>query len=316
MLEHYLFCKARARQPTTLSVLVDTNHPAFPKWRPLLYGMKKRSCKFCPGLTFWIDESEPDNSQTSLRDVGKSAYSMAFQSVVAGVPSTALADTGVSRCFMDINFTRQNNFVLRPTKTGVTLADGSYASMVHKTNPLVLRMGKHFSVQTFYAIDMRQEYDNILGNNWLTAHDAVLFVSEKVCVLRRHGTRYISRSVAAPQRKPTHSGPFINVDQVARLYRTSANVRAFQIAVRATPDDSPSRRSMVITCGWFFQQLRENEFKIKLAKCKFERSDVKFLGHIVGADGVKVDPDKISAIVHWPTSSTLQSSQTQTRSFF
>jgi hypothetical protein len=49
-----------------------------------------------------------------------------------------------------------------------------------------------------------------------------------------------------------------------------------------------------------FQKLRDNDFKIKLAKCEFEKSEVKFLGHIVGADGVKVDPDKIAAISQWP----------------
>ena len=45
-----------------------------------------------------------------------------------------------------------------------------------------------------------------------------------------------------------------------------------------------------------FDKLRENDFKIKLSKCEFEKTEVKFLGHVVGADGVKVDPDKVAAV--------------------
>mmetsp|Transcript_196 Transcript_196/g.504 ORF Transcript_196/g.504 Transcript_196/m.504 type:complete len:236 (-) Transcript_196:190-897(-) len=46
--------------------------------------------------------------------------------------------------------------------------------------------------------------------------------------------------------------------------------------------------------------LRENKFTIKLSKCEFEKPDVKFLGHIVGADGVKVDPAKTKVVTNWP----------------
>ncbi len=47
--------------------------------------------------------------------------------------------------------------------------------------------------------------------------------------------------------------------------------------------------------------LRSHKFQIKLSKCEFERSEVKFLGHIVGKDGVKVDSGKTAVIEQWPT---------------
>jgi len=47
--------------------------------------------------------------------------------------------------------------------------------------------------------------------------------------------------------------------------------------------------------------LRVNKFHIELKKCEFEQKGVKFLGHLVGADGVKVDPSKIAAIRDWKT---------------
>lgn len=38
----------------------------------------------------------------------------------------------------------------------------------------------------------------------------------------------------------------------------------------------------------------------KLKKCDFNKSELLYLGHIVGADGIKVDPAKISCIRDWP----------------
>jgi len=37
------------------------------------------------------------------------------------------------------------------------------------------------------------------------------------------------------------------------------------------------------------QILQNQDFRVKLSKCEFAKSEVKFLGHVVGADGIKVD---------------------------
>jgi len=47
--------------------------------------------------------------------------------------------------------------------------------------------------------------------------------------------------------------------------------------------------------------LRKERLYAKLSKCEFLKSAVKFLGHIVGRDGVKVDPDKVAVIQRWAT---------------
>ena len=45
------------------------------------------------------------------------------------------------------------------------------------------------------------------------------------------------------------------------------------------------------------QILRENQLFAKLIKCDFWLKEVSFLGHIVSADGIRVDPAKIEAVV-------------------
>ena len=47
------------------------------------------------------------------------------------------------------------------------------------------------------------------------------------------------------------------------------------------------------------QTLRENQLFAKLTKCDFWLKDMSFLGHIISAEGIRVDPVKIEAIVNW-----------------
>ena len=47
------------------------------------------------------------------------------------------------------------------------------------------------------------------------------------------------------------------------------------------------------------QILRENQLYAKFSKCQFWLDSVSFLGHVISAEGVSVDPQKIEAIVNW-----------------
>ncbi len=44
------------------------------------------------------------------------------------------------------------------------------------------------------------------------------------------------------------------------------------------------------------QLLREHKLYANLAKCKFVQPELQFLGHIVGAQGLCVDPKKVSIV--------------------
>ncbi|KAK5842830.1 hypothetical protein PVK06_005235 [Gossypium arboreum] len=47
------------------------------------------------------------------------------------------------------------------------------------------------------------------------------------------------------------------------------------------------------------QVLREKQLYAKFSKCEFWLKEVTFLGHVVSAEGIKVDPRKIEAILEW-----------------
>ncbi|KAG8490124.1 hypothetical protein CXB51_015779 [Gossypium anomalum] len=47
------------------------------------------------------------------------------------------------------------------------------------------------------------------------------------------------------------------------------------------------------------QTLRDKQFYAKFSKSEFWLREVRFLGHIVSGDGIRVDPSKISTIIDW-----------------
>ena len=58
--------------------------------------------------------------------------------------------------------------------------------------------------------------------------------------------------------------------------------------------------------------LESESLYAKESKCEFGMTELLYLGHIISADGVRVDPEKIRAIVDWPTPTNL----TQFKGFF
>ncbi|GJW18242.1 retrotransposon protein, putative, ty3-gypsy subclass [Tanacetum coccineum] len=53
--------------------------------------------------------------------------------------------------------------------------------------------------------------------------------------------------------------------------------------------------------------LRQKKLYAKFSKCEFWLQQVAFLGHIVSADGIIMDPSKVEAITKWPRPTTVTS---------
>ena len=51
--------------------------------------------------------------------------------------------------------------------------------------------------------------------------------------------------------------------------------------------------------------LQSESLYAKESKCDLGMTELLYLGHIISAEGVRMDPDKIYAIVDWPTPENL-----------
>ena len=53
------------------------------------------------------------------------------------------------------------------------------------------------------------------------------------------------------------------------------------------------------------QLLKDYHLYAKFSKCKFWLTEVRFLGHVVSALGVSVDPEKVEAVMSWERSKSV-----------
>ncbi|XP_071933836.1 uncharacterized protein [Coffea arabica] len=87
-------------------------------------------------------------------------------------------------------------------------------------------------------------------------------------------------------------------------------------AYRANPEETKEIQSKSLDehvehLRLVLSALRENRLFANMKKCVFCTPEVNFLGYIVGANGISVDPAKVKAILEWPTPTNVS----QVRSF-
>ena len=57
------------------------------------------------------------------------------------------------------------------------------------------------------------------------------------------------------------------------------------------------------------QQLKEHNLYLKPEKCKFEHTEVEFLGTIISENTIRMDPIKLAGIRDWPSLTTVKQTQ-------
>ncbi|PKA46799.1 putative mitochondrial protein [Apostasia shenzhenica] len=55
-----------------------------------------------------------------------------------------------------------------------------------------------------------------------------------------------------------------------------------------------------------FQILLANSLHVKESKCEFGTNQISYLGHVISAEGVKAEPEKIETILQWPEPKNLK----------
>ena len=58
-----------------------------------------------------------------------------------------------------------------------------------------------------------------------------------------------------------------------------------------------------------FEKIRNSGMKLRKEKCEFCKKELEFLGHIIGEDGIKMDPKKVKVIKEYPRPKTVQDIQ-------
>ncbi|KMQ85388.1 reverse ribonuclease integrase, partial [Lasius niger] len=55
-----------------------------------------------------------------------------------------------------------------------------------------------------------------------------------------------------------------------------------------------------------FRRLRDARLRLNPEKCRFCVGQLKYLGHVIDRDGIRTDPEKVSAVNNWPEPTTVK----------
>ena len=72
---------------------------------------------------------------------------------------------------------------------------------------------------------------------------------------------------------------------------------------------SATEEEHIVHVRQILQVLRQNNLYAKISKCEFNKPKMTFVGYVVSAEGIEMDPEKISAILDWPVPTSVKGVQ-------
>ena len=235
-IKHYLALKARSPDTTSACILV----PRWPgaRWNRLLQGMQVIQ-KFEVGFPlFKLDRPGTQNTSSpmipwpvdiyydpsyephavktthSREQAAPLAPAMHFKAAVSGTPAVVALDSQATHCFIDKQYAQAAGIRCTPAHRMVQLADGSHTQISGECN-LYLKIFSADPAHRDYSgrvpclvIDLGEDHNLILGQDWLKQEGAVLSFHTDTCTLERRNSlvlKPVAHTKAQRHIKPTLS---------------------------------------------------------------------------------------------------------------
>ncbi|KAG8496876.1 hypothetical protein CXB51_008073 [Gossypium anomalum] len=153
-------------------------------------------------------------------------------------------------------------------------------------------MPRGYCFRTDLMLPPFDDFNVILGMDWLTMHDVVVNCRRKIIELKCQNGEILRIESDDSIELPTMISSMLAQKNMKKGYD------AYLAFVLDTKDESEHTEHLRVV----LQTLRDKKLFAKFSKCEFWLRKVGFLGHIVSANGIRVEPSKISAIVDWKPS--------------
>ncbi|KAG7585890.1 Reverse transcriptase domain [Arabidopsis thaliana x Arabidopsis arenosa] len=148
--------------------------------------------------------------------------------------------------------------------------------------------------------ELKKQLEELLGKGFIRPSSSpwgapVLFLKKKdgsfrLCIDYRGLNRVIVKN----------KYPLPRIDELLDQLRGATWLSKIDLASDDILVYSKSSEEHEVHLRVVLEKLREQKLFAKLSKCSFWQREISFLGHIISAAGVSVDPEKIQAIREWP----------------
>lgn len=146
-------------------------------------------------MEVWYDPVQP--VVTAALSPGR--LGMRFQAQVSGQSMGVLMDTGASEEFISAAAVAHLGLKLTPNVHRVSLGDGSNADTQGTCTVSLRIQGYRSKVRMHVLPALPAGYDVILGDQWLTAHHAVLDYGRSLCIVRCGKSSHVLKADAGVQ---------------------------------------------------------------------------------------------------------------------
>jgi hypothetical protein len=203
---------------------------------PTSDGSRRTELPPCPfAVTIYYDP--PEIAATAVV-AQMSTMSMLFTGKVNNTTATFLLDSGASHSFISNNLAARLNLQLQRATGNITTADGHSTAIIGQCLCRI-QLQQHSSVTPMYACTLNDNFDIVLGDEWLLKHRAYLDFTNRTCVLQQGAKRVTITAPAAESKPLAHSFNLIlSSTQLKTAVRQGAEV--FLVILQHTQQESVS----------------------------------------------------------------------------
>ena len=159
-----------------------------------------------------------------------------------GLSFIILMDTGASANFISPQLLRRLQLECQPADAKLPDTEAPILGKVQ----LRLKIQQFSTVVWYYVTDLCKEFDSILGNTFMTEHNAVLNYPRLTVSLTRHGKRFTLKAGCKTE-VATESKLFLNCAQARRSLKNGCE--AFLVMVNALLNETDTDASSDVTCA-------------------------------------------------------------------
>ncbi|XP_073119964.1 uncharacterized protein [Henckelia pumila] len=252
---------------------------------------------------------------------------------IAGLPAFVLIDSGATHSFISVNFMMKLGVLPNESisKFFVSLPSGEELESSSVVRNCKVQMQSLVLCADFIVLKM-VDFDAIFGMDWLSRHEAIIDCKRKTVSLKdQNGKPFVFRTTSKKSAPgmisagtawkllsngctgflasligdlEVHRPKLVEVEVVKDFPEVFPDdvaglppVREVKFGIELLPGTKPASKAPYKLAPTEMKELKDQ--LQELLDKGFIRPSISFLGHIVSAKGIEVDPSKVEAVRNW-----------------
>ena len=186
-------------------------------------------------LQVYYDPPEP----RLLNSISTNGLTMQFLGIFFGIDGHILVDTAASHCYLSSSYVKRIGLHMKENNGKVVLGNGLEVDMEGTVNVHV-KIQQYQSQVSCLVIKLSDDFDLILGDDWLNKHIAHVDYDAKACILHKGNKKITIQSVVLSKKKSMPQDNILSALQFKRAVKKGCT--PLLIHLKDVQNEEPSSR--------------------------------------------------------------------------